>query len=204
MENSFNFFFLKPSLRGHIHLHICTLWLNPISLSFKFESDQIHLRSSSTGGRVHLTPYLHMLKFQVWVRSDQWLLRYSTLYIFRSCSISGHLHLAHLYPLIKSNKLKFQIWVRSDQWLLRYSTFHILRSSFIGGHLHLTPLYPLVRSYKLKFQIWGRSDQWLLRYSTFYILRSSSILGRLPLKVIFIWQLFILWFGPISLSFKFE
>ena len=101
----------------------------------------------------------------------------------RSSYIEGHLHLTHLYPLVKSCKLKFQIWVRSRQWLLRYSTCHILRSSSvlgpisyfeiiyylrlssIRGHLHLTPFYPLVKSCKLKFQIWVRSDQWLLRYS---------------------------------------
>ena len=35
------------------------------------------------------------LKFKIWGRSDQWLLRYSTFDILRSSSIEGHLHFKH-------------------------------------------------------------------------------------------------------------
>ena len=49
-----------------------------------------------------------------------------------------------------------------------------------------------------------RSNQWLLIYSNFHILRSSSIRGCLHLKVVFIDTLSWLWFGPMSLCFKFE
>ena len=71
------------------------------------------------------------------------------------------------------------------------------------GHLllevvYISSIFDMVWSPELKFQIWGRSDQWLLRYSTFNILRSSSIGGHLCCKHIWFW------FGPLSLSLKFE
>ena len=116
---------------------------------FKFSYFEVIFlfRPSSIEGHLHLTPFYplvesHKLKFQIWVRTDQWLLRYSTfsyfevIFHFRLSSIGGHLHL-----MVKSHKLKFQIWVRSDQWLLRYSTFYILRSSSFLGRLPLEVIF---------------------------------------------------------------
>ena len=99
--------------------------------------------------------------------------------------------------------LKFKIWRKSDQWLLRYSAFNIWSHLplEVVFHLRLSSLQPflmLVWSPELKLKIWGKSDQWLLRYLTFNIMRLSSIGGSLCFKH------FWFWFGPLSLSLKFE
>ena len=86
------------------------------------------------------------LKFEIWVWSNKWLLRYSTFNILRSSSMVGCLHLKYLNTLLRlpksnfKNKPIFQMWVRSDQWLLRYTICNILRSSSMGGCLHLKHL----------------------------------------------------------------
>ena len=144
----------------------------------------------------------------------------------RSSSIESCLHLNNFYRLVCSNKLKFKIWGRSDQRFLRYFIFDIwghlpLEVFFIWiifivwfGYISLSLefgedpasgcwdrslliFYRLVCSNKIKFKIWGRSDQWFLRYFIF------DIWGHLPLEVFFIWIIFIVWFGYISLSLEF-
>ena len=124
-----------------------------------------HFRSSSIWGHLHLTPLYplvksYKLKFQIWVRSDQWLLRYSTFHILRSSSILGRLQLEVIFISHLCIILKFWIWVRSNQWLLRYSTFHILGSSSILGcllmevmfiwHLCILWLSPISLSFKFE------------------------------------------------------
>ena len=105
--------------------HLCTLGLIPTSLSFKFDYDPViaetfyfsyfevifHFRSSSIGSHLHLTPLYPFvksckLKFQIWVRSNQWVLRYSTFHILRWSSILGRLTLEVMF-----------IWQLSTQWL---------------------------------------------------------------------------------------
>ena len=99
-----------------------------------------------------------------WVRSYNWLLRYSTFNILRSSFIWGCLHIKQFSILVWPQKHKLKIWGRFDQGLLRYSTFNNLRSSFIGGHLDFNQVLILNWYPKLKFQIWGRSDQSLKFY----------------------------------------
>ena len=121
------------------------------------------------------------------------LLRNSTFNIFRSSFIGCFLPFEVVFI---GGCLPFEV------------VFH-LRLSSIWGRLPLEIIFHwrsssfqalliLVWSPELKFKIWGRSNQWLLRYSTFNILRSSSIGGCLYFKH------FWFWFGPLSLSLKFE
>jgi hypothetical protein len=77
------------------------------------------------------------------------------------------------------------------------------RLSSIGVRLHLKNLYKIVWSSKPKFIIWVGSNKCLLRYSTLNIMRSSSMWGRLPCEVVFIWSIWTLCFGHLSLSLKF-
>ena len=75
-----------------------------ISISGRLPLEVIFIR--------HLcTLWLSPISFRIWVRNNQWLLRYSIFHIlrFRSSSIWGHLHLTPLYPLVKSYKHKFQL-----------------------------------------------------------------------------------------------
>ena len=78
-------------------------WFGHISLSLRFDHDRIsgclhiplsifwvvfHLRSSSMHGHLHFMSFSilvwsHKLKFKFWGRSDQWLLRNSTINILR-------------------------------------------------------------------------------------------------------------------------
>ena len=60
---------------------------------------------------------LPKLKFNIWVRSNQWSLRYSTFNILRSSSFQS------FFILVWSPELKFKIWAKSNQWLLKYLTF---------------------------------------------------------------------------------
>jgi hypothetical protein len=87
----------------------------------------------------------HKLKFYIWVRSDSWLLIYSSLCFLRP-----------------SWKL-----VRTGQWLMIYSTFRKLRMSSIRVHPHLKQSLSLFWSPQPKFQISIRSDEWLLSYNPF-------------------------------------
>ena len=116
----------------------------------------LYLRSFSIWGHFNLKHFyslvwLFELKFQIWGRSDQWLLRY-----LRSYSIWGFLHLNNFYWLVCSSKLKFKIWGRSDHWFLRYFIFDI------WVHLPLEVFFILIN-----LKIWEHFDQWLLRYSAF-------------------------------------
>ena len=137
------------------------------------------------------------IEFTIWGGSDQWLLRYSTFNILRLSSIGGHLCFKHFLfwfgPL--SSGLKFEKDLASGYWDIQ---FLIIWGRLLLEVVFISSIFNLVWSPELKFQIWGRSDQWLLKYSTFNILRSSSIDGRLPFKH------FWFWFGPLSLSLKFE
>jgi hypothetical protein len=86
-------------------------WLGPLRLGLKFEEDHwrwfpfqakykleiFHFwywRFSSIGGRLHFKNFFILvwtpkLRFEIWGRSDQWLLRYSTFNILRSSSVRG-------------------------------------------------------------------------------------------------------------------
>ena len=159
------------------------------------------MRSSSICGRLsfnHLWfwfgPLNLSLKFQKDLASGYWDIQ---LLIFWGCLPLEVIFIFSIFYLVWSPELKFQIWERSDQWLLKYSTFKILRSSSIGGCLPFKLLI-LVHSPSIKLQNWERSGQWLLRYSCLNILRSFSIGGRLPFED------FWFWFGPLSLSLRFE
>ena len=82
-----------------------------------------------------------------------------------------------------SNNFGFVHW--AQVWIPWDVVFHWRLSS-------LKPISILVWSNELMFKIWGRSDQWL------FIWRSSLFECRLH------WNLFWLWFGPMSLCLKFE
>ena len=120
-------------------------------------------------------PLFLILWFDIWGRSDQWLLRYSTLNIF----IGGHLHF---------KRFDFGLFL----WALIFRGRLSLKDIFITFDLIS------VWTSELKFKIWGRSDQCLLRYSTFDYLGSSSIGGCLHFKH------FWFWFVPLILNLKFE
>ena len=164
------------------------------------------LRSSSVRDRHYLKDLQNIvwsfnLKFKIWVWSNKWLLRYSTfnflrlssIKMLRSSSIGGRLHLKHFLFLIWSPELKFKIEEISCQLCLRYLNllFQFRLSSF-------NVFLIFVWSPELKFTIWEISYQWLMRYLDFNILRSSSIISCLHFKH------FQFWFGPLSLSLKFE
>ena len=137
------------------------------------------------------------LKFKIWGRSDQCLLRYSIYKILRSSSIGGRLCFKHFRcwfgPL--SSGLKFENDPTTGYWEIQLLIF--------WGRLQLevlfiSSIFDLIWSPELKFQIWERSNQWLLRYSTFNNFRSSSIGGSLCFKH------FLFWFGPLISGLKFE
>ena len=109
-----------------------------------------------------------------------------SLIILRSSSIGESVNISKFSILVWSSELKFKIWGMN------------VRSSPIRGHLHYEQFSILVWSPKLRFKIWWRSNQWLLRYFTLIFW------GHLPLEVIFIMSNFQCWFGPLSLSLKFE
>jgi hypothetical protein len=82
------------------------------------------------GVRLHIKFLEHLAwspkpQFQIWIRSDQWLLRYSYFAFLRSSSMEGRLHFKFS---------KHLAWVRSDQWLLRYSTFCPVNLSLVVRH----------------------------------------------------------------------
>ena len=110
------------------------------------------------------------LKFEIWWRFDQWLLRFLTFNILRSSSLGGHL------PFFEGS--------------LRYSILIILMLSSYQAFLIL------VWCHELTLKSWGRSHQWLLRYSILNILRSSCIRGHLPSKVVFIETFFDFGLAP--------
>ena len=83
------------------------IWFGPLSLSLKFEKDQIN--------------GCWDIQFLIFWR----LLPLAVVFYWRSSSFQA------FFILVWSPELKFQIWGRTDQWLLRYSTFNILRSSSI-------------------------------------------------------------------------
>ena len=67
-----NFHFLRSSsIRSHLPLEVIFHW-----------------RSSSLKSYLTLV-WSHELRFKIWGRSDQWLLRYSNFHILRSSSIRG-------------------------------------------------------------------------------------------------------------------
>ena len=103
-------------------------------LKFKFEEDLISScwdiqpfifwssRMSSSFQEFFILVWSPKLKFKIEGRTDQWLLRYSTVYILRLSSIGCRLHF-NIFILVWSPKFKFKIWGRSDQWLQRYLIF---------------------------------------------------------------------------------
>ena len=99
------------------------------------------------------------------------------------------------FVLIWSPKLKFKFEedLISSCWDIQQFIFWSSRMSS-----SFQEFFILVWSPKLKFKIEGRTDQWLLRYSTVYILRLSSIGCHLHFNI------FLFWYGPPSLSLKFE
>ena len=94
---------LRSSSNGGYHLFKAIFfWFGPLSFSLKFEEDLISgcwdiqllifLRLSSIEGCLHFNQFTILvwslkLKFKIWGRSDQWLLRYSTFNILRSSSV---------------------------------------------------------------------------------------------------------------------
>ena len=60
------------------------------------------------------------LKFQIWVRSNLRLLRYSCFNILRLSSFTAvkYTNWGHPFVCVWSPKVKFQFLERSDQWLL--------------------------------------------------------------------------------------
>ena len=138
--------------------------------------------------------------------------------LLRSSSIRSHLPLKFVFietyfSLVWSHEHMFKIWGRSDQWLLRYSTFYILRSSSIRGRLPLKVVF--IETF---FSFWFGPMSSCLKFeedpiSGCWDIQSSIFWGQLPLEVVFIWRsslfecrlhwnLFWLWFGPMSLWLK--
>ena len=95
-----------------------------------------HERSSSMRGHLHSMCFLvlvwsHKLKFKIWARSDQWLLRYSAINILRLSSIQGHLPCMVIFILCifqfcfghMSLSLKFEQYPMSGCWDIPQSIF---------------------------------------------------------------------------------
>ena len=76
---------------------------------------------------IHFDCYVLLPQLNVSVRSDKWLLRYSTFNILRWSPIGYRLHSEQFSILIWSPKHKFKFLGISDQWLLRYFNLNILR-----------------------------------------------------------------------------
>ena len=88
------------------------------------------LKGPSIGGHLYFKHFWFLvwspeLQFKISGRSDQWLLRYSTLIFW------GRHHFNHFW--FRIGPLRLSLKFEED---LRYSTFDILRSSSIEGHLH--------------------------------------------------------------------
>ena len=132
--------FRSSSIGRHRNFMLFQFWFGHLILSFKFEEDPISscwdIQLLIFWGRLSLVVvfvsiifyfvWSPKLKFKIWGKSDQWLLRYSTFNILRSSSILLLVVVflsSFLLILVWSPELKFQIWGRSGQWLLRYSTF---------------------------------------------------------------------------------
>ena len=152
-----------------------------------------HWRSSSFYTFVHsrLFPWAevsNLSKIRPVVAEIFYFSYFKVIFLLRSSSIWGHLHLIPLYILGCSHELKFQIWARSDQWLLRYSTFNILRSSSIWSRLPLEFIFnrnlctlrvvPLSLSFKFEQDL--TSGCWHILLFIFW--------GLLPFEVVFHWR----------------
>ena len=151
-------------------------------------------------------------------KTDQGLLRYSTFNIFY---IVFYWRLSS-WKIFWSSERQFKVeeYPTSGCWDIQHLMFWGCLSSFkfeenpISGcwyiqlsiFLGLPPLVVvfvlsilfLVWFPKLKFKVLRKSFQRLVIYSTFNILMSSSI-GCCPC-----FEYFWFWFGPLSLSFKFD
>ena len=156
------------------------------------ENSNFHsLRSSSIKGQVvfhwrssslklfFTLVWSPMIMFNIWWRSDQWVLRYSIFPIFRSSSIGGHLPLKvvviETFFLLwfgpMSLYLKFEEDPISGCWDIQIFIFWELFPHRWGGWV-----------------VYGQIS-----------LRSSSIKGRLPLKVVFIGTFF--YFGLVHYDY---
>ena len=98
-----------------------------LPLDIVFNSKIIHFMFviSSTGNlkQFLILIWSPQLKFKIWERSDQWLLRYSTFSILRSSSSKGLLHFEQFSIWIGYSKLTFKIWGRSNQPLKFYMEY---------------------------------------------------------------------------------
>ena len=121
------------------------------------------------------------LKFEIWVWSDQWLLRYCIVFHWRSSSFEAFAN----FGMIRS--------VVTEIFL-----FYILRSSSTQGHLDFKNLLLWFShlSLDLIFEYDPISGYWDILLFIFW--------GHLPFEVIFIFSFCKMWFGHLKLTLKFE
>jgi hypothetical protein len=76
----------------------------------------------SPGGRIFfkIKIWLNLVKFNISVSSDKWLLMYSTFYSIRSSSVGGHLHF-----------IAFHLHQKANLWKNRNSSFEEVQGDLL-------------------------------------------------------------------------